>query len=237
MCEKEIHQRVRMKVTASVFSWLGGFIGTLVEFICLLQYYNYNIYFYYNFDWIWIVFTIVVLFRLLILIWREIAVKAGNKVGCGVCTLLFASIIGGILTLCIPDSELQPSYYTYSASHSNRYSSTYGTNSNSFSSQSQNTKIEIYKSLLNKGTISIEEFVQKLRSIGVANYQDYLPQRYNTDTNTTKDKQNGAAKTLKENKALTEFEVVELLGKYKNMLDNNIITQEEFENKKKELLG
>ena len=56
--------------------------------------------------WVWVLWVIFVIVMLIILIWRQTAVENGHKVGCGVCTLLFVSVIGGILTLCIPENQL-----------------------------------------------------------------------------------------------------------------------------------
>lgn len=108
-----------MKVAASIFSWIGGILTTIIGFITLSRGYEvivttYNYYGYYNSytqrvpypTWVWVLWILFAIFRLIILIWRQYATSNGKKVGCGVCTLLFASVIGGILTLCIPDYDL-----------------------------------------------------------------------------------------------------------------------------------
>lgn len=108
-----------MRTAASIFSWLGGIATTIYGFVYLSQgqtvtYTTYNYYYGYSQHtekvpyptWLWVLWVIFIIVRLIILIWRQTATSNGKKVGCGVCTLLFASLIGGILTLCIPEREL-----------------------------------------------------------------------------------------------------------------------------------
>ena len=108
-----------MKTAASFFSWFGGIVTTIFGFITLSQgqditVYNYNPYTGYStsvqkvpYDsWVWVLWVVFLIVRLLILIWRQYAVSNGSKVACGIFTLLFASLIGGILTLCIPEDQL-----------------------------------------------------------------------------------------------------------------------------------
>lgn len=182
-----------MRTAASVFSWLGGIVTTIFGFVYLskgqtVTYTTYNIYYGYSQStktapyptWLWVLWAIFVIVRLIILIWRQVAVGNGNKVGCGICTLLFASVIGGILTLCIPEDQLggytSSSYHSSSSYHPSS-SSSYGPTTSASSS-----------------------------------------------TPTTK-------------KILTEDEKIELINKYKKLLDDGAITQEEFESKKSDLLN
>ena len=111
-----------MKTVASVFSWLGGIITIIVEFIVVgrgtdivTTGYTYTYYGYQPYTstqhvsspaWLWILIVIIAIFQLIILIWRQSATSNGKKIGCGVCTLLFCSLVGGILTLCIPEDQL-----------------------------------------------------------------------------------------------------------------------------------
>ena len=88
-----------MKTVASVFSWLGGIATAIiiwVSFAPALQYKSSLI----------AVPIVYMIFDLIILIWRQVSTSNGKKVGCGVCTLLFCSVVGGILTLCIPEDQL-----------------------------------------------------------------------------------------------------------------------------------
>lgn len=103
-----------MKETAQVLSWVGGFARIIVGYVFLFRG---NV----KTDpaWgpgvtvvtpfhlgIWILWDIYVAMLFLILLWRDRAVKHGDKVISGVSTLLFASTIGGIFTLCIPKTDL-----------------------------------------------------------------------------------------------------------------------------------
>ncbi len=87
-----------MKTVASVFSWLGGIATAIILWVSFIPLFTYGAYF-----WIPLIYSV---FDLIILIWRQSATSNGKKVGCGVCTLLFCSLVGGILTLCIPENQL-----------------------------------------------------------------------------------------------------------------------------------
>ncbi len=112
-----------MKIAASIFSWVGGALTTILAFILAIkgipsyeQFCSYsgpNVYschyeivFNASPVWLWVYVIIATLGRIAILIWRQYATSNGKKVACGVCTLIFASLIGGILTLCIPEEDL-----------------------------------------------------------------------------------------------------------------------------------
>ena len=176
-----------MKVAASIFSWIGGIITTIVGFVTLSRGQTVTYYSYYNgysytqqvpYDsWVWFLWIIFLILRLVILIWRQSSVSRGYKVGCGVCTLLFVSLIGGILTLCIPNDQLSENYVPASS----------------------------YKPTITTPIPPIEV-----------------------------DSESRKPATLID--PLTEQEKADLILKYKKMCDEGIITQEEFEAKKKDLL-
>ena len=86
-----------MKIAASIVSWVGGIITIIMTWNqCAPLIAG-------GYAWIPILLTVVMIG---ILIGREIAVPKGHKIALGVLTLLFVSLIGGILTLCIPDDSL-----------------------------------------------------------------------------------------------------------------------------------
>ena len=88
-----------MRTCASIFSWIGGIATSLIEFFSLVGLARES-------PGIgWVIFFLVV-FNLVILIWRQVAVSSGKKIASGVFTLLFVSLVGGILTLCIPEDQL-----------------------------------------------------------------------------------------------------------------------------------
>ncbi len=111
-----------MKTAATVFSWIGGVLTTIISIVtismgmdvpvqrCSYGFYGGSCYVTTEHQaypaWVWVIVIIGIILRLIILIWRQYATSNGKKVACGVCTLIFVSLIGGILTLCIPESDL-----------------------------------------------------------------------------------------------------------------------------------
>lgn len=156
-----------MKKAASVFSWLGGLFTVVISFIFFIRGYKVEHLGYYEAypPYVWIIWGIYIVVMLAVLVWRQFSVEFGHKIACGILTIVFVSKIGGILTLCIPKSQLNGD--------------------------------------------DDEETISK-----------------DTDVSLKRTK-----------KEITNEEVkINLILKYKEMLDNGIITQEEFEKKKKELI-
>ena len=164
-----------MKTAASVFSWLGGIATTIIGFVNLLLG---QITYYQKCDysrcwieesrtatpvWMWVLWIIFLIVRIIILIWRQIAVESGKKVACGVCTLLFASLIGGILTLCIPQDQLDGYTYKTASHRSSGFSSS--SSSGTFSPIERAAKVEEYERELYSGQITREEFDQKVADL------------------------------------------------------------------------
>ena len=88
-----------MKTAASIFSWIGGTLTMVYGWWLFSPYLG-----------MFGLFLIPLLNNLIIfivLIWREYSVANGKKVACGVCTLIFCALVGGILTLCIPQNQLR----------------------------------------------------------------------------------------------------------------------------------
>ena len=124
-----------MKIAASITSWLGGVLTAVLGFWRLFQGKGKIVHLYSVVDpknpvyssteiipfdtWVWVVWFIYLAIMIAILIWREISVSQGSKIACGIFTLLFAGMLGGILTLCIPLEEL--SEYSYSRKKINYY--------------------------------------------------------------------------------------------------------------------
>lgn len=124
-----------MKIAASIMSWLGGIATAVLGFWRLFQGKGKIVTLYSVVDpknpvysstkiipfdtWVWVVWFIYLAIMIAVLIWREISVYQGNKIACGIFTFLFAGILGGILTLCIPLEEL--SEYSYSRKKINYY--------------------------------------------------------------------------------------------------------------------
>ena len=124
-----------MKIAASITSWLGGVLTAVVGFWRLFQGERQIVHHYAVVDpknpvysstqiipfdtWVWVIWFIYLIVMIAILIWREISVSQGNKIACGIFTIIFAGILGGILTLCIPYEELNG--YSYSRKKINYY--------------------------------------------------------------------------------------------------------------------
>ncbi len=244
-----------MKTAASIFSWLGGLITAIIIWANFAPLFNYGPYY-----WIPLIYTII---ELLILIWRESAVSKGNKVGCGVFTLIFASVIGGILTLCIPDSQLYG--YTHMKSSTtafNNYkahSQPINSTQNNSSTQTQEISEFIFVQPTIDNPITVGSEVKIIDGFYVSSVERRAEPRdtcevISVDGNmitidvdkgfmhfsATTSKYNLLIKTKNPNfiskEKADENDKFEQLKKYKELLDLNIITQEEFDAKKKELL-
>lgn len=117
-----------MRSAATVFSWLGWVLNAIIDAIIISAGYEqkvitrYSTYYGYSYHtttqrvpfpvWVWGVWVLIVVLRVFILAWRQAALSNGKKVASGICTLIFVSFIGGILTLCIPESDLGQLYKT-----------------------------------------------------------------------------------------------------------------------------
>ena len=211
-----------MKTAASIFSWIGGVVTTIIEILNLVS----------GFDaiyvnnrgkvvtehldsptWLWVVWIIVLTIRVVILVWRELSVRNGKKKACGIFTIFFASVVGGILTLCIPDTDLG-GYSTRKYHYSSHGPSTTTYTPRLYTQEQRDNLVANNRVLLEKGIITQAEFERRVADIDAK----------------TRKPVNQAPQAPSEN------EKIELLEKYKKLLDEGVITQEEFENKKKELL-
>ena len=141
-----------MKTAAAVFSWLGGIVTVIYTWV-MVAIYAASL----SMPALYVIPIVQTIIVLVVLIWRQVSVENGNKVGCGVCTLLFASLIGGILTLCIPDSQL----YGYSSSSSYK-STNSSSNSKSLSSLDRTILIRDYENKLRDGEITKAEYDEKI---------------------------------------------------------------------------
>ena len=211
-----------MKIAASIFSWIGGTITTIFAFVYLSQGYTATrcYYSYYGYSncypeqvpypaWLWVLCIVFAILRLILLIWRQYSVSQGKKVACGVLTLIFASVIGGILTLCIPEYQL----YGYApVKRSTPYQSS-NLPKPAATPLERASKISVYEEQLNKGIITRTEYDRKVAAL---------------------DGKTVPVSTAP--KKPSEDEKIELLQKYKKLLDDGVITQEEFDKKKEDLL-
>ena len=253
-----------MKVAASIFSWLGGLVTTIYGFYYLSQgttvtVQHYSYYYGYTYtteqvpypSWVWVLWVVFLIIRLIILIWRESAVKNGNKIGCVVCTLLFASLIGGILTLCIPVD--QPTHKYYPKTYSSNVSSTNEVKKEEpefkFVQVKEETDLPIGSFVeiingfyaaevgqrVNDGDLCevIDVYGEKIR-ISV----DHISSKFaaTTDRDNILLKVKNPKYGIDDDEPQKPTDKFEEIRKYKELLDEGIITQEEFDKKKEELL-
>lgn len=95
-----------MRIASTIFTWLGGLATTILAFVSVSNGYQVGKYHQQTPGWLWAVLVGAAIFRFIILMWRQIAIHNGKKIAPGIFTLLFVSVIGGILTLCIPEDDL-----------------------------------------------------------------------------------------------------------------------------------
>lgn len=96
----------------------------------------------------------------IILIRRQSEVAEGRKIPFGISTLIFCSLIGGILTICIPEADL----YGYQGYMASKIFDEEGEKKE----LSEDEKIELiakYKKLLDEGTITQEDFEAKKKDL------------------------------------------------------------------------
>ena len=143
-----------MDKVAAAFSWIVG-IGRVIYFwfVYFMDLQQIN-------PWLFLVPLFYTIVDVGILIWRQADVSEGRKIPSGICTLIFCSLIGGILTICIPEADLY-GYQGYMASKI-------------FDEEcekkelSEDEKIELiakYKKLLDEGTITQEDFEAKKKDL------------------------------------------------------------------------
>ena len=110
-----------MRTAASVFSWLGGIVNAVILIstgarglavprqACINNGYGALCTVVTDYvptpGWLWAIIVVILVGDLAILIWRQCSVSKGNKTASGIFTLIFVSLIGGILTLCLPPEE------------------------------------------------------------------------------------------------------------------------------------
>ncbi len=222
-----------MKIAASVFSWLSGIFNIIFAVI------NMNVLF--NFLSPALSIIVVIIFTLLtfaILIWRESSAAYGDKIACGIFTLLFVSLIGGILTLCIPIDD-SGSTSVYSTNNNSPYVSSYDLmRMLAEEAEGREKRINANRNLYKKHIITYEELERRVHAIDptapVFPPEQTATQSATTETATSENEQESAPTAVNIN---AENERVELIKQYKEMFDNGIISDEEFTKKKNELLN
>lgn len=93
-------------------------------------------------------------------IWRQVDVSEGRKIPSGICILIFCSLIGGILTICISEADL----YGCQGYMASKVFDEEGKKKE----LSKDEKIELiakYKKPLDEGTIAQEDFEAKRKDL------------------------------------------------------------------------
>ena len=208
-----------MRKASAIVSWIVWIIKTVIGFIYLSvgQVVRTRTYNYYTGSysttaevipysgWVWFIWIIWLIGDIVFLTWRRNKLlDDGRKVACGLWTLFFISIIGGILTMRIPDEDLVG--YSAGTSHSSNYNSPKTT-------------------YINLGRPKKDNQLPVLRVEGSTTY-------YNLGAPKKQEPKDAEVNVAK----ISESEKIDLLKEYKKLLDDGVITQEEFDNKKKELL-
>lgn len=208
-----------MKTASNVISWIVGIIESIVSAITLSN----------GIDlphtscsyggcttttlhqptpaWLWVIFVIALIVRLIILIWRIVSLNYDNRIAAGIFTLIFVSVIGGILTFMIPEEHSR--YY-----YENRYKTT--SSSNYLSPLGRAQKMQEYEKQLENHEITYDDYKKKVAALD--------------------EKKNDTNAPSKESNKMNDTEKVEAIAKYKTLLDSGAITQEEYDKKKEELL-
>lgn len=253
-----------MKVAASIFSWLGGLVTTIYGFYYLsqgttvtVQHYSYYSGYTYTTEqvpypsWVWALWVIFIFIRLIILIWREVAVSNGHKIGCGVFTLLFASLLGGILTLCISFDQPIRKYYPKTYSNSNPPAEDIKEKEPEFKfvQIKEETDIPIGSLVEIINGFYVAEVGQRVNDGDLCEVIDIYGEkiRISVDHGSSKfaataDRDNLLLKIknpkfgVNDDESQKPADKFEEIRKYKELLDEGIITQEEFDKKKEELL-
>ena len=201
-----------MKIAASIFSWLGGLFWTVFGFVSLARgydvtYTDYVTVYGYSYPrsyqvtqnyptWVWILAVLFIFVRLIILIWRQTSADDGNKVGCGVCTLLFVSIIGGILTLCIPNETV--SKPVSSPTYIHDLKDTPSENNVDSLKDDKERALEVQKNLLFKGVITRAEYDRKASEINASKQETSKEKSYIEEIKGLKELLDMGAITLEE---------------------------------------
>ena len=134
---------------ACFWSWFVGIGEIIVSWIYSVAYYH----FYNKLAFLLIISAVFTLEVVIILIYRELSVAIEKKTAAGVLTLLFVSIPGGILTLCIPTDEYTP---TYTETYASKVPMT---------AAEKDSTIAIERNLLERGIISKAVYDERVRNI------------------------------------------------------------------------
>ena len=245
-----------MKKAASIISWTIGILEIILGFITLALGYSETKLYYYNGYWrqtsqtvafpiwAWIVFIVFVIVRLLILFWREASVENGHKIACGIVTMIFISVLGGIFTLCVPIEEdddankKRPYWY-------NDPSAPQDMLENPFSNSKRSKELQLARTFFDKGIITQEEYDNRVKEINTR--FDSFVNEYGADADPSPSFKTADSTTADADVSESERQEdidnsandsedspddnSSLLKQYKQLLDDGFITQEAYDAK------
>lgn len=156
-----------MRAASYAVSWVVGITKIIIGFIILslgqnaaqtVYYYGYSYTTYTNVPYsglvwgLWITYVIV---GFLVLITRRFFINEGSRLGIGLMTLIFVSIIGGIFTFLIPLEYEESESYVLEKEDS----------SINLKTEDSADLIAKYKKLYDDGAITKEEYEQKKKQL------------------------------------------------------------------------
>lgn len=240
-----------METAAKVFNWIsfiGGVIAGIVilaigfdactsayaGYYCVPQRVGYPF-------WVWLIFIVAAIIALILTIVTTKFIDDGRYVAAGIMSLFFGSLIGAILCFACIDSR--PHYVYKSSGSYSSSSSTDGvskTSSNSNSNQSSGVCLEGHRYKTKKRIFSAYGVVNEGTEVYVSKV---LPNKCYASVTTESGYKTTIVIPLTDlvldpdrTTRANDEETVKLLKEYKELLDQGIITQDEFDQKKKILL-
>ena len=165
-----------MKTVASALTWIGLGIRFIIGIIILAK--GFTILEIISMQattvsipypwWVWILFFLFLGIQVVIAYYRDIEAEKGDKIGCGICTLLFVSLLGGIFTLLIPLEEEVPNKVITRPSEVNKtYSKPVEVkpDTSKLSQEEALRQMSIHENIYKKGFISKEEYEKRIEDI------------------------------------------------------------------------
>ena len=125
-------------------------MNAILSLILLLNYDAFSDFIYVSREVLIVSYVIGTIIDLIILLRRKNALNNREKKACGILTLIFVSVIGGILTLCIPYNELGVRTVAWRP----------------LTQREKNNKKFIYAWLLKEKILTQAEYELKLKEIG-----------------------------------------------------------------------
>lgn len=169
-----------MRTLSTIFSWAGTALDTIFGFI-ILEVYKMNLWYYAKYYFYYIgnmndfailirvVFWSFTVLSFIVLIIREISLSKGHKVVVGILTIIFASQLGGMFTLLIPEEQLQKEENNFYNPYNIEKLAKAKTDADSFASTVSEKDVSdllfAYRKMLEDGVITIDQYEAKKREV------------------------------------------------------------------------